>query len=221
MQATQLPLEPSSNPEAINNRLRPYATEIGLRYALATGLIGFLQIFISFATVKVYEQDIVIVNRQFKALIQYSKDGNYGLGIPQPELLIAPIGIAILTCLIGGIASLIMSRYASRETMISTQSVQLARRSGMVNILVGGLIWLGIAVVLSLIIGYDGAMSVPDTRDSVPFLAQHIGAATLVLIRGLPLWGISLLFTPLFNENGVNAGYRHNFFQNALAPSTQ
>jgi hypothetical protein len=186
--------------------MRRLATITGLRAALGIGMLGFCQVVISTTTVLAHAGAVLILQHQASAL-QNLPNQSYTGGVPQPELLILPTGISILSCWLLGLLALVIVYITTRDAAIATGITNLGRRAGIVAILLGAFLWIVCAAIGALLTGSDGSFVVADPLNSTPILAQHITAMIIALVRGLLLGAFSILFALIPIGLGVVASH--------------
>jgi hypothetical protein len=178
---------------------RRYATEIGRRYGLLSAAIALGQVAISATTAYAHKSDIIIFLFESQHVTSV---------VLEPEIILAPFFAGLLSCVIGGIFSLMVSYYAARETAQFNRDTKSGRRAGLIASLIGSATWLGLSVIAAVLTGTDGALIAVDPHSAMSVASQEIGIIVLVALRAIILGGFILLFVPFFSTRGANKGKR-------------
>lgn len=175
---------------------RPLANRIGLHYSLLSGAYALLQITVSMNTAGSYQASLV-------ALLKAASPTG---GIVPIEFLIPPLAVSVVSCLLGGIISLIVSYYAALNTARATRDTGLGQRAGLITSAMGSLTWLVLGILGALLTGTDGFSFTVDGFSNVSQASQLATIVLIVAVRAILLGAITLLFAFFFATLGAGVG---------------
>ena len=175
---------------------RPLANRLGFQYAQLSGAYALLQVVVSMSTAAAYQGSLVT--------LLHANDP--AAGVVPLEFVLPPVLTGIISCLIGGILSLIISYYVARNTAQTTRDAGLGQRAGVIASAMGSVAWLGFSIIGALLSGTDGFIYTVDGFSNVATVTQMLSAVFIVAVRALVIGAFTLLPAYLVATMGAGVG---------------
>ena len=175
---------------------RPLANHLGLHYSQLSGAYALMQVVISMSTAAAYQGSLVTLLHANDPVA----------GVVPVEFVLPPVLTGILSCLVGGIFSLIISYYVARNTAHQTRDAGLGQRAGLIASVMGSVAWLGCSIIGALLTGTDGFIFSVDGFSHVATTTQMLGAVFIVVVRAVAIGTFTLLPAYLVATMGAGVG---------------
>ncbi len=204
------------SPLSLRAMQRPLANSVGLGFGALCAAVNLMQIAVATSTATAHQSGLII-------LLHVSQNPSES-GYFSPVELIIPLAVGVVSLFVGALLCMAAAYYAARNTALATGDGGLGRRSGLIAIGIGMIVWLVFSVVVTALTGTDGTIFTVDPYSATSVAQQAVGLAGAVIFRDLALALLAIGPLALFITLGASVGasrWRSQIRQRSYAPVPQ